>query len=149
MSQSSAPPTLPDVDDPLAAPFWAGTREGRLLVQACGDCGTARFPPRWFCAACGSQVAAWRQVSGRARIWSWVVVHGPTLPAFADRTPFPVAVVELEDAPGLRMVGDLVAQPGAAIDSVAVGAVAIGAPVEVCFQPVDERVTLAMWRPLG
>jgi uncharacterized OB-fold protein len=149
MTQTSAMPILPDVGDPVTAPFWAGAREGRLLVQTCDDCGAARFPPRPFCAACGSQAASWRESSGRGRIWSWVLVHGPTLPAFAEVTPFPVAVVELDDPPGVRLVGNLVADPGAGINSVARDQIAIGLPVAVCFRTIDQNVALPAWRLIG
>lgn len=142
-----APPILPDVEDPVAAPFWAGAREGRLLIQSCGACGTPRFPPRLFCARCRSAEVRWRESAGRGRIWSWVLAHGPTLPAFADRVPYPVVVVELEDMPGIRLVGNLIAAPRAAIDSVMPDAIRIGMPVSVCFAPVAEMVALPMWVP--
>lgn len=135
----------PDLEDEVSAPFWAGAREGRLLIQHCGDCGTPRFPPRLFCGRCRSNAIEWRQSAGRGRIWSWVIAHGPTLPAFADRVPYPVLVVELDDAPGIRLVGNLVATPGAAINSVAADVIAIGKPVMVSFEAVADGVVLPMW----
>ncbi len=146
MSGESAPPVLPDVDDQVAAPFWRGAHEGRLLVQSCGACETPRFPPRLFCAQCASPNIGWRQSKGGGRIWSWVVAHGPTLPAFADRVPYPVVVVELDDMPAIRMVGNLVAAPGAAIDSVPTSAISIGMPVTVSFETIAHGVVLPMWR---
>lgn len=147
MSGADPSPILPDVDDEVAAPFWAGVRDGKLLVQSCGDCGAARFPPRIFCGRCGSKRVDWRESAGRGHIWSWVISHGPTLPAFADRVPYPVVVVELDDFPGIRMVGNLVAAPGAAIDSVPAAGITIGMPVIVSFEPIAEGVALPMWRP--
>lgn len=149
MSGDPVPPVMPDVDDALAAPFWAGAREGRLLVQTCGACDTPRFPPRPFCGRCGSARIEWRPGAGRGHIWSWVIAHGPTLPAFADRLPYPVVVVELDDMPGIRLVGNLVAHAGAAINSVAADAITIGMPVSLCFQPIAEGVVLPFWRPAG
>jgi uncharacterized OB-fold protein len=146
MSETPSP-ILPDVEDPAAAPFWAGAREGRLLVQTCGACGTARFPPRLVCGACGQAQAAWREANGRGRIWSFVVVHGPTLPALADLVPFPVAVVELEDYPGVRMVGNLAAEPGGAINSLDPADIAIDQPVTVSFRTVTAEVALPVWSP--
>ncbi len=140
-----AAPILPDVDDPIAAPFWAAAREGRLVIQACGDCGTLRTPPRSFCHLCASESVVWRQAKGTGRLWSWIVAHGPTIPAFAGLTPYPVVVVELDDGPGLRMVGNLVADHEASIASVPPGHLAIGMPVAVLFRAIDERVTLPLW----
>lgn len=131
---------LPATDEPETAPFWAAAREGRLLVQDCG--GELRFPPHPGCPGAG-----WREVSGRGTVWSFVVVHSPTLPAFADKTPFPVVIVELDDAPGVRMVGNLIAAPGAAIDSVPAGDIAVGMPVRVSFERAAEDVALPCWTP--
>lgn len=147
MSGDPAPPILPDVDDEVAAPFWLGAREGRLLIQHCGACDTPRFPPRLFCGRCGSNRIEWKRSAGQGRIWSWVIAHGPTLPAFADRVPYPVVVVELDDMPGIRLVGNLVARYGAAIDSVRADRIAIGLPVSVSFETIADRVVLPMWRP--
>ena len=149
MSGDPVPPILPDVDDPVTAPFWAGARAGKLLVQTCGACGTPRFPPRLFCGACTSAEVEWRESGGQGKIWSWVLAHGPTLPAFAAHVPYPVIVVELDDFPRIRLVGNLVATPDAAIDSVPAEAIAIGLPVTVCFRALDERVTLLFWTPGG
>ena len=147
MSSNPAPPILPDVDDEVTAPFWAGAREGRLLVQHCGACGTPRFPPRLFCGRCRSGRIDWRPSAGRGRIWSWIIAHGPTLPAFADRVPYPVVVVELDDMPGIRLVGNLVAAAGAAINSVPADRIAIAMPVSVSFESIADGVLLPMWRP--
>lgn len=137
---------LPDIGDEVAASFWLGAAEGRLLVQACGACGTLRFPPRLFCGHCGSGKIEWRQSTGAGRIWSWVIAHGPTLPSFADMVPYPVIVVELDDMPGIRMVGNLVAEPGAAINSVPQESIAIGRAVTVSFKTIADSVALPMWR---
>ena len=43
MTTPYLPPGLPaPVPEPdgLSAPYWAGLREGRLLVQRCSGCGT-------------------------------------------------------------------------------------------------------------
>lgn len=147
MSDATPPPILPEIGDEVAAPFWRGAYEGRLLIQACGDCGTPRFPPRHFCGQCGSARIEWRQSAGQGRIWSWVVAHGPTLPAFADKVPYPVIVVELNDMPGIRLVGNLVNMPGAAINSVPVETIAIDLAVTVSFERIADGVALPMWLP--
>ena len=63
-------------------------------------------------------------VSGRGTIYSFVIVHRPVLPAFQARLPLPVILVELEDHPNIRMVGNLVADPG---DRLQIGIVAADA----------------------
>lgn len=136
---------LPDTEDTDTAPFWAAAREKRLVVQKCNGCGTLRFPPRPYCGACRSADMSWKDMSGRGKLWSFVVVHNPTMPDFADKVPFPVIVVELDDAPGIRMTGNIVAKPGAAINSVDPKTLQIGAPLQVTFQPMADDVTLPYW----
>ena len=136
---------LPDPEDVDAAPFWAAARREKLVVQRCDGCGRLRFPPHPFCGACCSDAASWLEVSGRGRIWSYVVHHAPTLPAYSAFAPFPVIVVELDEDRRLRMSGNLVAHPGAAINSVHPGTLRIGTPVKVTFQPVAVDVTLPYW----
>ena len=94
-------------------------------------------------------VVADRYVSGRARrvaIWSFVVVHPPVLPAYAELSPYPVVVVELDEDPALRMVGNVVATPDGPINEVDPASLRIGLPVEVAFAEVG-GMTLPRWIP--
>ncbi|MCD9880510.1 Zn-ribbon domain-containing OB-fold protein [Streptomyces guryensis] len=124
---------LDPVIDSDGAPFWGHARQGELRVQACGDCGEPRFPPRPCCPHCQSFASEWREVAGHGRIWSYVVPHPPLLPDYADQAPYNVIVVELTDAPRIRLVGNLVAEAGARLDSVPAGRIRIGAKVQVVF----------------
>lgn len=134
---------LPATDDPDSAAFWEAAREGQLVVQKLAN-GQLSFPPR-----SGQVDATWQAVSGRGKIWSFVVVHGPTLPAYADAVPFVVAVVQLDEDEHLRMVGNLVASPGAAINSVSPDSIAIGQAVLVSFEKVADDVFLPSWVPVS
>lgn len=133
---------LPATEDPDTAPFWIAAQDHRLVVQKLAS-GELVFPPR--SAQPGS---TWQEVSGRGTIWSFVVVHGPTLPAYADMLPFPVAVVELDEGPGLRMVGNLLQARSAALNSVPPDTIRIGQPVRVCFEHVAADVVLPCWVPV-
>ncbi|MGW2718280.1 Zn-ribbon domain-containing OB-fold protein [Streptomyces sp. NPDC001492] len=124
---------LDPVIDSDGAPFWGYARQGELRVQACADCGEPRFPPRPCCPHCQSFASEWRAVAGHGRIWSYVVPHPPLLPDYADQAPYNVIVVELTDAPRIRLVGNLVAEAGARLDSVPAGRIRIGARVQVVF----------------
>ncbi|MFG2574572.1 Zn-ribbon domain-containing OB-fold protein [Streptomyces sp. NPDC048481] len=124
---------LTPVTDPDGAPFWRYAARGELRVQTCADCGEPRFPPRPCCPHCRSFASEWRRVSGRGRIWSYVVPHPPLLPEYAAHAPYNVIVVELAETPRIRLVGNLVSGPGAALDSVPPGTVRIGARVQAVF----------------
>ena len=135
---------LPDLQDDDAAPFWAGTARGELLVQACGQCGRRRIPPRPMCFACRSRTIAWDRLSGTGVIWSFVVPHPPLLPAYQALAPYNVVTVALAEDSTLRLVGNLVARADGPINEVDPTTIAIGQAVRVVFQPVDD-VWLPRW----
>ena len=139
---------LPVEDDPVAAPFWAGTAVGELRYQVCADCGRFRHPPRPMCHHCRSLADRWEVASGRGTVWSFVIAHPPLLPAYAEQAPYNVAVVTLAEDPALRMVGNLVRSPDGPIGELGPDDIAIGAPVEVVFPPPVEGIVLPRWRPV-
>lgn len=124
---------LRPVTDTDGAPFWEYAARGELRVQACADCREPRFPPRPCCPHCQSFASEWRPTSGRGRIWSYVVPHPPLLPDYAAQAPYNVVVVELDDAPRVRLVGNLVSEAGAALGSFPPDRVRIGARVQAVF----------------
>lgn len=90
-------------------PFWAAVQERRLVVPRCDACGTLTFPPTIACPACGADAFTWTAVSGRGRVYSFVVYHRVYHPAFADRVPYAVGVIELEEGP--RLISNVVGVP--------------------------------------
>ncbi|MFJ9081584.1 Zn-ribbon domain-containing OB-fold protein [Streptomyces sp. NPDC102384] len=135
----------PTLDDD-GAPFWDYATRGELRIQACAapDCGELRFPPRPCCPHCQSFDSEWRRMSGRGRIWSYVIPHPPLLPAYAAQAPYNAIVVELAEAPRIRLVGNLVSAPDAPLNSVDPDRLKIGARVQVAFTEVD-GVTVPRW----
>ncbi|WP_405570532.1 Zn-ribbon domain-containing OB-fold protein [Streptomyces sp. NBC_01167] len=135
----------PVVDDD-GAPFWEYAARGELRVQACAACGELRFPPRPCCPHCRSFDSEWRLMSGRGRIWSYVIPHPPLLPAYAEQAPYNAVVVELLDAPRIRLVGNVVSAPDAPLNSVDPGRLRIGAGVRVAFaSAVGAGVRMPRW----
>ena len=137
MSPDAPRPPLPAPDD-ATAPYWEAARAGRLELPRCTACERLHFPPQVLCPHCPGDALAWTEVSGRGVVYSWVVVHPPVLPAFRDRTPFAVVLVELEDDPEIRIVGNLL--------GVDPGELEHGLPVTVEFERIDDEVTLPQWR---
>jgi len=133
---SSPPRPVPDPDI-SGAPFWEAAARHELVLQTCASCGTIRHPPRPMCPVCNSMEYTFEQASGRGRIWSWVIAHAPVLPSFAEKVPYNVVVVELDE--GVRMVGNLFDVDKDAIEE--------GMPVTVDFEDVEEGVSLPVWRP--
>ncbi len=93
---------------PVAEPFWAATRERRLVVQWCLECDRPVFYPRENCPLCLSTNLEWRDCSGEGSLYSFTVNHLSGNPTGAEG-PFPVAIVEL--AEGFRMMSNVVNCP--------------------------------------
>jgi len=138
---------LPATEAPHEVPFWEGLRAGRLCMQRCRACLRWQFPPLLRCGECGGAIE-WAAVSGRGRIWSMTEIHPPVLPAFAPFTPYLVAVVALEEAETVRMVGNLIREPADPINRVRLGEVMIGQPVEAVIEALSGGVYWPRWRPL-
>jgi uncharacterized OB-fold protein len=131
----SAPQLLPDVNDPTSAPFWAGARNRRIVMQKCSSCGALRYPPLAGCPECLSRDEAWVEIRQTGTIWSYAVYHRALHPAFADAIPYTVVVVELDDGP--RITGRLVRHGRPA---------RIGARVTAVFEDVTPDVTQVTWQ---
>ncbi|MFD9790471.1 Zn-ribbon domain-containing OB-fold protein [Streptomyces sp. NPDC059070] len=137
---------LVPVTDDDGAPFWEYAARGELRVQSCAapDCARLRFPPRPCCPHCHSFDSEWRRVSGRGRIWSYVLPHPPLLPPYSDQAPYNAVVVELVEDPLIRLVGNVVAEPDAPLDSVDPARLRIGARVQVAFTETG-GLTVPRW----
>jgi uncharacterized protein len=138
---------LPD-PDPVSEQFWQGAREHRLLVQTCERCDLRRFPPRVMCPRCQSLRSRWDEVSGQGHIWSFIVCHPPLLPYFAARSPWLVALIELEESDDLRMVGQVILPGAEHLTLAEPERVKIGDPVRVVFEDCGE-FTLPQWQLVG
>jgi len=86
-------------ETPTNAPFFDRAREGHLALQTCRECGGHWFPPSSNCPTCLGDQLDWVGASGRGRLWSWVVMHQPYVPAFKDEIPYVVAAVQLDEGP--------------------------------------------------
>jgi len=128
------PPVLP-LETPDNEGFFEGARAGELRVQTCLSCGRRRHPPCPVCPWCHSTERAWQAVSGRGRVWSFVVPHPPLLPGFTELAPYNVVVVELDEDPTVRLVGHLVVEAGDAPHAVDI---VIGEPVRAVFHHVED-----------
>lgn len=95
----------PEVTD-LNRPYWDGLKDGRHQYQCCKACGHRWLPARNECPNCLGDDWSWQTAGGRARLVSWVVYRIAYHPSFAQRLPYTVAVVELEEGP--RMFSNIV-----------------------------------------
>ena len=137
---TDAPPPIPlPVPNADNAGFWDGCRQHELRLQRCRACGTLRHQPRPMCPGCNGLEYEWVRASGRGTLYTFTIVHGPTLPAFQAQAPYNVAVIQLDEGP--FMVSNIVGCRAAELR--------IGMRVEVVFEDVDEGVSLPRFKPVA
>ena len=121
------------------APWWEAAAVHRLVVQRCTECGTTRHPPGPVCPACRSMEAEWHELPGTGTVYTYTVVRQAFIPALADKIPYAVIAVALDDAGGARMVSNLVdADPTEA---------AVGMAVEVVWEDMGPELSVPRFRP--
>jgi uncharacterized protein len=125
------------IPDEASKPFFDGARQRRLMVQRCSVCGTMMWPVKPACINCLSPDVEWVQVSGRATLYSFVLMHQVYHPAFATEVPYNIAEVDL--AEGLRIISNIVGCSNAELT--------IGMELEVTFEDVSDEVTLPKFQP--
>jgi len=64
---------------------------------------------------------------------------------FSELAPYNAIIVELEEDPAIRLVGNLVPAAGAPINAIACDEIEIGAAVQVVFERVNREITLPRW----
>ena len=136
---------LPPVDAD-SRPFFDAAMRSELWIPRCAATRRFVFPPRAFSPFAPGGALEWVRVSGRGAIWSFAVPHPPLLPWYAERAPYVVLAVALDEDPRVRLVGNLVASEGGAIGEVDPKSVRIGARVRVCFERVSDEISLPRWR---
>lgn len=126
------PRKLPQITSDSSA-FWQGGESGRLMIHRCNTCRRFFHPPAPICPFCGSLDVAPQATSGRGRIATYTINHQAWKPELA--TPYVVAIVELDDQPGLRLLSNVV--------ELVPDQVRIGMPVHVTFEQHED-----VWLPL-
>ncbi|WP_261557062.1 Zn-ribbon domain-containing OB-fold protein [Frankia tisae] len=112
----------PADDDDGTGPLWAALREERFVLSRCLDC-RSWLPPRLErCRHCAGPTV-FEPAGGLGVVDSYLVVRHPSMPAFAGRPPYVLALVTLDE--GVRLPGRL--------DGVTPGEARIGQPVRAAF----------------
>ena len=102
---------LPDLDEPTTgAVLGRAARAASCSCRRAASCGAAAHAaPADVPALPVDSTCAWEPTSGRGTVWSFIVPHPPLLPAFAEFAPYNAIIVELDEDPTIRFVGNLVA----------------------------------------
>jgi len=126
---------LPYVEDRETAGFFEAAAQDRLVYRKCDDCSHALHPPTDHCHHCGGWNTAWHDAKGTGRLHSWTTVTHQIHPDFP--APYTLVVVELDDAPEVRLMGRLDGAPELAPDM----------PMQVWFERLGDGPVLPQWKP--
>ena len=126
---------VPVTDDRDTGGFFDAAKERRLALKVCQDCDTFLHLPRDYCYHCGSWSTEWREVSGGGTLYAWTVAVQQFHPAYD--TPYTVVLVDVDEAPGVRLVGHVPGRPD----------LSAGQAMELWWDDVADDVVLPNWRP--
>lgn len=98
-------PVLPDVDWPVAAPFWHAASVGELRFPRCDCCRAFQWYPVPVCPHCRARTWTWVPVGPEGEIYSFTVLRRAFLSG--ARVPTPVLQVRFPEAPGVTLVTTL------------------------------------------
>lgn len=124
---------------PASLPFWEAARGRRLLIQRSKKTGQFVFYPREISPFGPSDALEWVEVSGRGTVFAFTIAREPTAAHLAGKTPYVIAIVELQEGPHLT----------ANILDCRVEDVSVGMPVEAVFVDISPERTLVQFRPAG
>jgi hypothetical protein len=134
---SAAPePPLPFTEDIDTGGFWRLAAEGKLSVRTCSACGTLLHLPKLYCHECGSWESDWREIEPTGTLHTWTVAVQQLHPAFP--APYTVVLVDLDGAPGARLIGHIAGAPD----------LQAGMPMRAIFHEAEPGVTLVQWEPI-
>lgn len=126
------------VPDALTQPFWDGTKRELLLFQRCQSCGNRQHPPAPTCTECVSIDLKFEPVAGTGTIFGYTIMYHGGDGRFAAAIPYATIIVELDDAPGVLMAGNLLGVPCTEAH--------VGRRVQVVFERVNEDITLPQFQ---
>jgi uncharacterized protein len=129
MSQTERVYSEPSINQETEA-FWEATKENKLLLKKCSDCGEIHWYPRSLCPYCTSSNAEWLQASGKGKIYSFSVMRRVEI-------PYVMAYVTL--AEGVTMLSNIVECDFDSLD--------IDQDVEVVFRATEGDQALPLFRP--
>jgi hypothetical protein len=131
------------IPDPVSAYYWENAKNGRLTVQGFEGLDIRQHPPGPTPEIPGGgpagAVPVAVEVSGRGTLFSFTVLRQPFHPDFLDAIPLLIGLTELDDAPGVRIMTNIVeADPDE---------LRIGMPMEVVFEPRGD-MAIPQFRPV-
>jgi uncharacterized OB-fold protein len=109
----AAPRVLPRLDAENRF-FWTGGADGVLRLLRCQACATFIHPPRPVCRKCLSENVAPEPVPGTGTVDTFTINYQEWRPGL--ETPYVIARVALDGAPGVYLTTNIIGCPVDAVD---------------------------------
>ena len=125
---------------------------GEFRLQRGKTSGLLRYPPTTACPWTGDRESDWAVVEGKGSVHSYGEVHHAIQPAFKDKVPYLILLVDLDTQKGqpsaheaLRVGGNLVMPNGDFAPSEVIATAGIGTRVRMVFTEVAADLAIPQW----
>lgn len=132
--------------------FFRYCAAGEFRLQRGRQSGLLRYPPTTACPWTGDRESEWVAVDGRGTVHAYGEVHHAIQPAFKDKVPYLILLVDLDTQKGrpseheaLRVGGNLVMPDGQFARPEQLRRVGIGTRVRMVLVDVTEGMALPQW----
>ena len=129
---------MEDAKQSIVAEYFEGLRMRRFLLPRFVDFEKYFFYPRELCPHCLSDRIEMVESKGKGIIYSYTVVHQAPNEFFASKTPYILALVELDE--GVRMMSNIVEAGNKPL--------AVGVKVELDFVESEKFGFLPVFKPV-
>ena len=143
--------TIDDVDKENRE-FFKFCAESDFRLQKGRKSGLLRYPPTTACPWTGDRDYDWVSIEPKGSVHSYGEVHHRIQPAFKDKVPYMILVVDLDVQKGeptehesLRVAGNLVTSDGKFAPLEIIKTVGIGTRVRMVFTQVIEGFAIPHW----
>jgi uncharacterized OB-fold protein len=130
------------VNDPDARPYWAAAKRHELALQKCASCNVFLYPPGPACPQCGGMDIPYVMLGNRitGMLYSYIVPHRAFVPGFQKDAPYVVALAEVDQAGGAKLLANLVGCSPADVK--------IGMKLRMVWEDRTPEASLPQWAPL-
>ncbi len=120
-------------------PFWDAAKAGVLKLQRCQSCRQFQHPPyRDVRELHVDRARSSSRCAGEGAIYAYTIMYHAGDKRFASAVPYASIIVELDEAPGALMAGNLLEAPYTEAK--------VGRRVEVVFEQLNDDITLPQFR---
>ena len=123
--------------DPDLVTFWDGTREKQLLLPWCRKCERPFWYPRPICPHCLGTDIDWKPSSGAGEVHAVSVMHRPANPLMADKVPYAVVLVQLDE--DVRLMSNMVGVDATSVE--------VGQRVQLTWEPLSDGRHVWLFEP--